>query len=122
MLIKSYQTMGFVKTILKAAAPTSPLPRAGQSVTVHCTGYGKNNDLTQKFWSTKDPGQEPFTFSVGLGQVIRGWDEGVIGMRLGEVARLKCSPDYGYGRGGFPSWGIMPNSELIFEIEVLSIQ
>jgi len=37
-------------------------------VTVHCTGYGKNRDLTQKFWSTKDPGQEPFTFAVGLGQ------------------------------------------------------
>mmetsp|Transcript_13790 Transcript_13790/g.29960 ORF Transcript_13790/g.29960 Transcript_13790/m.29960 type:complete len:114 (-) Transcript_13790:494-835(-) len=113
--------MGFTKTILRAA-PSGALPRAGQRVTVHCTGYGKNNDLSSKFWSTKDPGQQPFTFSVGLGQVIRGWDEGVIGMRLGEVARIKCTPDYGYGAGGFPAWGIMPNSELVFEIEVLSIE
>ena len=44
--------------------------------------------MTQKFWSTKDPGQEPFTFAVGLGQVIKGWDEGVIGMSIGEVAKI----------------------------------
>jgi len=110
--------MGFTKTILRPGS--GPLPRQGQSVTVHCTGYGKNSDLGVKFWSTKDPGQEPFTFQVGLGKVIRGWDEGVIGMNLGEVARIRCSPDYAYGRDGFPAWGIMPNSELVFEIEVLS--
>ncbi|KAF6160678.1 hypothetical protein GIB67_019618 [Kingdonia uniflora] len=52
---------------------------------------------------------------------ILGWDEGVMGMQLGEVARLQCSPDYGYGPGGFPAWGIQPNSVLVFEIEVLSI-
>lgn len=78
--------MGFTKTVLKAG--NGSLPQRGQQVTVHCTGYGKNNDLTQKFWSTKDPGQEPFTFAVGLGQVIKGWDEGVIGMSLGEVAKI----------------------------------
>lgn len=78
--------MGFTKTVLKAG--NGSLPQRGQEVTVHCTGYGKNNDLTQKFWSTKDPGQEPFTFAVGLGQVIKGWDEGVIGMSLGEVAKI----------------------------------
>ena len=86
LLSKTTTTMGFTKTILKAGNGT--LPTRGQSVTVHCTGYGKNNDLTQKFWSTKDPGQEPFTFAVGLGQVIKGWDEGVIGMSLGEVAKI----------------------------------
>nr|GEX68204.1 peptidyl-prolyl cis-trans isomerase FKBP12 [Tanacetum cinerariifolium] len=64
----------------------------------------KNGDLSQKFWSTKDPGQEPFTFQIGKGQVIKGWDEGVLGMQLGEVARLRCSPDYAYGAGGFPAW------------------
>lgn len=66
---------------------------------VHCTGYGKNRDLSEKFWSTKDPGQQPFTFSVGLGQVIRGWDESVIDMSLGEIAKIHCSPDYAYGAG-----------------------
>jgi len=62
--------MGFTKTILRAG--TGAMPRRGQQVTVHCTGYGKNNNLAEKFWSTKDPGQEPFTFAVGLGQVIKG--------------------------------------------------
>lgn len=83
-------------------------------------GYGKNRDLTMKFWSTKDPGQEPFSFNVGLGQVIKGWDEGVMTMKLGEVARITCTPDYAYGAAGFPAWGIMGDSTLIFEIEVLA--
>ena len=78
--------MGFTKTILTPG--NGQLPAKGQQVTVHCTGYGKNNDLNVKFWSTKDPGQEPFTFSVGLGQVIKGWDESVIGMSLGEKAKI----------------------------------
>mmetsp|Transcript_7928 Transcript_7928/g.16972 ORF Transcript_7928/g.16972 Transcript_7928/m.16972 type:complete len:113 (+) Transcript_7928:167-505(+) len=112
--------MGFTKTVLRAG--NGVLPKRGQQVTVHCTGYGKNSDLAEKFWSTKDPGQEPFTFQVGMGQVIKGWDEGVIGMSLGEVAKIHCSPDYAYGSGGFPAWGIMPNSELAFEIEVLSFR
>lgn len=56
------------------------------------TGYGKNGDLKVPFWSTKDAGQKPFTFKIGLGQVIKGWDEGVAGMDLGEVARVRtCS-------------------------------
>jgi peptidylprolyl isomerase len=110
--------MGFEKEIIRAG--TGAKPNRGQTVTVHCTGYGKNRNLNEKFWSTKDPGQEPFKFKLGLGQVIKGWDEGVLSMSVGEVARLKCSPDYAYGAGGFPAWGIMPNSVLVFEIEVLS--
>jgi len=112
--------MGFTKTVLKPG--NGGKPRRGQQVTVHCTGYGKNRDLSVPFWSTKDPGQEPFTFQVGAGQVIKGWDESVIDMSLGECAKIYCTPDYAYGQGGFPAWGIMPNSELIFEIEVLSFK
>nr|GMD02743.1 peptidyl-prolyl cis-trans isomerase FKBP12 [Ipomoea batatas] len=74
------------------------------------------------FSSTKDPGQQPFSFQIGHGKVIKGWDEGVMGMQIGEVARLRCSPDYGYGSSGFPAWGIQPNSVLVFEIEVLGAQ
>jgi len=111
--------MVFTKTIIRNG--NSIFPKRGQTVTVHCTGYGKDNDLSKKFWSTKDAGQEPFAFAVGLGQVIKGWDESVISMSLGEIAKVHCSPDYGYGAGGFPAWGIRPNSELLFEIEVLSI-
>ncbi|CAF1921826.1 unnamed protein product [Brassica oleracea var. botrytis] len=72
--------------------------------------------------STKDAGRKPFSFQIGKGAVIKGWDEGVMGMQIGEVARLRCSPDYAYGAGGFPAWGIQPNSVLDFEIEVLSVQ
>ena len=63
-----------------------------------------------------------FIPQVGLGMVIRGWDEGVMTMQLGELARITVSPEYAYGPGGFPAWGIDPDSELIFEIEVLSIE
>lgn len=112
--------MGFTKTLLKAGNGLKPT--RGQTVTVHCTGYGKNRDLKVPFWSTKDPGQQPFSFSVGMGQVIKGWDESVIDMSLGEAARIHCTPDYAYGAGGFPAWGIQPNSELVFEIEVLSFK
>eukprot|EP01034_Spumella_vulgaris_P037401 gene37401-46143_t len=99
--------MGFEKEVLQAGSGAAPTK--GKEVTVHCTGYGKNGDLNVKFWSTKDPGQVPFSFKIGLGQT------------LGEKARLTCSPDYAYGRDGFPAWGIMPNSVLIFEIEVLKV-
>jgi peptidylprolyl isomerase len=58
--------MGFTKEILRQG--DGQKPRRGQNVTVHCTGYGKNRDMAAKFWSTKDPGQEPFTFAVGMGQ------------------------------------------------------
>ncbi|KAI7990346.1 hypothetical protein ACSBR2_021962 [Camellia fascicularis] len=110
--------MGVEKEVITAG--TGPKPVPGQSVTVHCTGYGKNGNLSQKFWSTKDAGQQPFTFKIGQGSVIKGWDEGVLGMQVGEVARLRCSPDYAYGPSGFPAWGIQPNSVLVFEIEVLN--
>ncbi|KAG7354925.1 FKBP-type peptidylprolyl isomerase [Nitzschia inconspicua] len=112
--------MGFTKTVLQEG--NGQKPARGNTVTVHCTGYGKDRDLTKKFWSTKDPGQEPFSFKVGMGQVIKGWDESVIDMSLGEISKIHCSPDYAYGSGGFPAWGIMPNSELVFEIEVLSFK
>lgn len=61
--------MGFEKILEKVG--NGVLPKAGQTVTVHCTGFGKNGDLTQKFWSTKDAGQQPFSFVIGRGQVIK---------------------------------------------------
>ena len=109
---------GFQKDILKAGDPTKrPMP--GKPVTIHCTGYGKNGDLRQKFWSTRDIGQKPVTFPIGIGEVIRVWDEGVISMAVGEVARITCGSEYGYGAEGFPLWGIKPYSALQFEIELL---
>lgn len=81
-------------------------PKSGQSVTVHCTGYGKDGDLNKIFWTTrKSEGakkDEPFTFIIGKGKVIKGWDEGVAKMSVGDRAKVKCSPGYAYGAGGFP--------------------
>jgi peptidylprolyl isomerase len=135
-----YRSMPFTKEVVTEAPGGAPGPRRGDNVSVHCTGFGKNGDLSKKFWSTKDT-NEPFSFQIGMGSVIKGWDEGVMTMvnrylsscdyvllmrvldfqKKGEVARITCTPDYAYGAGGFPAWGIMPNSTLIFEIEVLSI-
>ena len=52
-------------------------------------------------------------------QVIKGWDEGVLTMKKDEIAQITCTPDYAYGPAGFPAWGILPNSTLMFEIQVL---
>lgn len=92
---------------------------AGCRVTVHATGSIKDTGF--KFWSTKDPGQTPFEFPAGIGRVITGWDQGVLGMKIGEVRRLEIPSSEGYGPGGFPAWKIPPNATLIFEIEVLSV-
>lgn len=95
--------MGFTKDVIRQGNGIKPT--RGQTVTVHCTGFGKNRDMNLKFWSTKDPGQKPFSFKIGLGQVIKGWDEGVMTMSICEIARIHCTPDYAYGAGGFPAWG-----------------
>ena len=97
--------MGYEKTVLREGS--GPVPQRGQTVTVQCTGYGKNNDLRVPFWSTKDAGQKPFSFQLGLGRVIPAWDQGVATMKRGEVARITASPDYAYGASGFPAWGFV---------------
>jgi len=91
----------------------------GDEITVHCTGILA--ETNQKFWSTKDPGQQPFKFRVGLGQVIAGWDEGCSTMTRFEISRLLLAPHKGYGQQGFPAWGIKPNAQLMFDIEILQI-
>ncbi|XP_061587430.1 peptidyl-prolyl cis-trans isomerase Fkbp12-like [Cololabis saira] len=80
---------------------------------------GHKGTLTngKQFDSSRDRGQ-PFQFTLGAGEVIRGWDEGVAQMSVGQLAKLTCSPDYAYGSKGYPP--IIPaNSTLIFEVELL---
>eukprot|EP00930_Biecheleria_cincta_P005579 TRINITY_DN106509_c0_g1_i1.p1 TRINITY_DN106509_c0_g1~~TRINITY_DN106509_c0_g1_i1.p1 ORF type:complete len:202 (-),score=28.42 TRINITY_DN106509_c0_g1_i1:197-754(-) len=92
----------------------------GAVVTVHATGVVQ--ETGKKFWSTKDPGQEPFTYSAGVGQVIKGWDKGCLGMTEGEQRKLIIPAAEGYGAKGFPSWGIPPGGTLEFTLECLKIQ
>uniref|UniRef100_A0A7S4VCT8 peptidylprolyl isomerase n=1 Tax=Alexandrium monilatum TaxID=311494 RepID=A0A7S4VCT8_9DINO len=92
----------------------------GRQVTVHATGVVQQTG--KKFWSTKDPGQEPFTYNADAGQVIKGWDQGCLGMKVGEVRKLVIPAEEGYGAGGFPAWGIPPGGTLEFTLECLEIK
>jgi len=96
---------------------TGETPKAGQKVTVHYTGYLLNG---AKFDSSVDRG-DPFTFTLGQGQVIRGWDEGIAALKVGSKARLIIPSSIGYGeRGAGPN--IPPFSSLIFEVELLKAE
>ena len=109
--------MGVDRVVTKAG--NGPTPQRGQTVTVHCTGI--ITETNKKFWSTLDK-NEPFSFKIGLGQVIRGWDEGVMQMQIGEQADLIMTGDYAYGARGFPARGIGENAGLTFKIELLKVQ
>ncbi len=97
---------------------------SGSDVTVHYTGwlYDENapDQRGRKFDSSRDRG-EPFTFLLGAGQVIRGWDDGVAGMRVGGKRTLLIPSDYGYGRRG-AGRVIPPNASLVFEVELLDVK
>ncbi len=97
--------------------------RAGQNVRVHYTGWLHDptaaKERGRKFDSSKDRGQ-PFSFGLGQGQVIRGWDEGVQGMKVGGTRVLTIPPEMGYGARG--AGGVIPpNATLVFEVELLGV-
>ena len=94
---------------------------AGQHITVHYTGWLRNDDGTPgaKFDSSKDR-NDPFQFSLGAGQVIRGWDEGVQGMKIGGARRLIIPASLGYGARG-AGGASPPNATLIFDVELLGV-
>jgi FKBP-type peptidyl-prolyl cis-trans isomerase FkpA len=102
--------------IERIKAGSGPLAKNGAAVTVHYTGTFTNGE---KFDSSVDR-NEPFTFVLGAGQVIAGWDLGVATMKVGDKVKLTVPPELGYGVEGYPG-AIPPNSTLIFEIELIRV-
>ena len=94
--------------------------KAGSHVMVHYTGWLFNDGVKgAKFDSSKDRGQ-PFSFPLGAGQVIKGWDEGFAGMKIGGTRILTIPPEMGYGARG--AGGVIPpNATLLFEVELLGV-
>jgi peptidylprolyl isomerase len=107
--------------IIDVKPGTGPVPQAGQTVSVNYTGWlfidGKKG---KKFDSSLDRGQ-PFSFTLGQGQVIKGWDEGLATMHVGGKRTLIIPPDLGYGASG--AGGVIPpNATLIFEVDLLGVK
>ena len=95
---------------------SGPVAKVGDAVKVHYTGWLTDG---KKFDSSVDR-REPFGFKLGAGMVIKGWDEGVAGMKVGGKRQLRIPPDLGYGARGAGD-AIPPNAELVFDVELLAV-
>ncbi|MHC3822766.1 MULTISPECIES: FKBP-type peptidyl-prolyl cis-trans isomerase [Pseudomonas] len=93
-------------------------PKSGQTVVVEYTGFLIDG---RTFDSSKYK-EKPFKFKIGRGQVIKGWDEGIAQMSVGETSKLTITSDYAYGPLGGPGGAIPPNATLIYEIELLALE
>ncbi|XP_053192869.1 peptidyl-prolyl cis-trans isomerase FKBP3 [Scomber japonicus] len=113
----------FTKSVLKKGDKTN-FPKKGDTVSCWYTGSledGTVFDTNIPLTARKKKQTKPLSFKVGLGRVIRGWDEGVLTMSKGETARLVIEPEWAYGRKGVPDNKIPPNATLIFEVELVSV-
>ena len=102
--------------IEKLTVGTGATPKKGETVSVHYTGCFTDG---RKFDSSVDR-KSPFSFVLGAGQVIKGWDVGVATMQIGDKVKLTIPPELAYGRAGYPG-AIPPDSTLVFEVELLAI-
>ncbi|XP_043075025.1 peptidyl-prolyl cis-trans isomerase FKBP3 [Puntigrus tetrazona] len=113
----------FTKSILKKGDKTN-FPRKGDTVSCWYTGTledGSVFDSNIPATAKKKKQSKPLSFKVGMGKVIRGWDEGLLTMSKGETARLEIESEWAYGKKGLPDSKIPPNAKLIFEVELVSI-
>jgi len=92
-------------------------PKKGQTVVVHYTGHLPNG---QVFDSSRER-QQHFKFILGKKQVLKGWEEGIKQMSIGERAKLICPPEFAYGKQGYPG-AIPPNATLTFDIELIALE
>jgi peptidylprolyl isomerase len=100
---------------------SGPQPKAGQTVSVNYTGRLTNDKVFDSSVDPKFGHVEPLQFRVGVGQVIEGWDEGLLTMKVGGKRKLIIPPDLGYGREGAGS-DIPPNATLIFDVELMAVR
>lgn len=113
----STQTMSDGLIIQDTTVGTGTVAQVGNYVTVNYTGTLDNGTV---FDSSLNPGRTPFSFTLGAGQVIKGWDEGVVGMKVGGTRELTIPPALGYGSSGAGSV-IPPNATLHFTVTLLSV-
>ena len=118
LMIKNEAQADIHIDVIKPAPANAPMPQKGQVVVVHYTGTLASNG--KKFDSSKDRG-ETFSFPVGMGYVIKGWDEGLLKMAKGGSYKLTIPSHKGYGARGAGA-SIPPHADLVFEIEVIDIQ
>jgi FKBP-type peptidyl-prolyl cis-trans isomerase len=97
---------------------TGEVAKEGSHVRVHYTGWLTTG---KKFDSSVDANQ-PLDFTIGNGEVIKGWDQGVAGMKVGGKRQLRIPPELGYGAEGTPGGPIPPNATLIFDVQLLAVQ
>jgi peptidylprolyl isomerase len=112
------QTNGSGLMIEEVKVGDGALATKGKTVSVHYTGTLTNGT---KFDSSLDRGQ-PIQFLLGVGQVIKGWDQGIDGMKVGGKRKLTIPPELGYGARGTPGGPIPPNATLVFDVELVDVK
>ena len=116
MALAGFETR--VRTLREGAVAGAAVQK-GDRVTVHAVGVVQATG--KQFWSTRDAGSKPFSYEAGVGGVIAGWDQGCLGMAIGEERELVIPAAEGYGADGFPAWGIPPGGTLKFTLECLEV-
>ena len=107
--------------IIDTQPGTGAAPKTGQTCVMHYTGWLYENATKGKKFDSSVDRNEPFEFKIGVGQVIRGWDEGVAGMKVGGQRTLTIPPEMGYGARG--AGGVIPpNATLVFDVELVDVE